>query len=97
MPDGSVIYAVDKVREIRQASGSRLEIRFLKADFEKERLPLPPLDGILMANLLHYVFDKKSLLQKLRGNLKPGGRSEGRHTEAFWQQEFETCYRWFLN
>jgi ubiquinone/menaquinone biosynthesis C-methylase UbiE len=74
LPDGSVIYAVDKVQEMQQASGSRLEIRFVKADFEKDSLPLPPLDCILMANSLHYVFDKKSLLQKLRGNLKPGGR-----------------------
>lgn len=26
-----------------------------------------------------------------------GIRSGERHEEAFWQREFETCYRWFLN
>lgn len=26
-----------------------------------------------------------------------GIRDGGRHEEAFWQREFETCYRWFLN
>jgi len=26
-----------------------------------------------------------------------GIRSHGKHDEAFWQQEFETCYRWMMN
>lgn len=26
-----------------------------------------------------------------------GVRNQGKHDEAFWQQEFEVCYRWFLN
>jgi len=26
-----------------------------------------------------------------------GIRTQGRHEEVFWQKEFETCYKWFLN
>jgi trans-aconitate methyltransferase len=37
-------------------------------------LGLPPLDGILAANLLHFVRDQAGLLQRLRTELRPGGR-----------------------
>jgi trans-aconitate methyltransferase len=37
-------------------------------------LGLPPLDGILAANLLHFVRDQSGLLQRLRTELRPGGR-----------------------
>jgi len=40
-----------------------------------EQLPaLPPLDGILMANLLHFIRDQAALLRRLVPLLKPGGR-----------------------
>lgn len=37
-------------------------------------LGLPPLDGILAANLLHFVRDQAGLLRRLRAALRPGGR-----------------------
>jgi ubiquinone/menaquinone biosynthesis C-methylase UbiE len=37
-------------------------------------LDLPPLDGILAANLLHFISDQAGLLGRLRGLLRPGGR-----------------------
>ena len=40
------------------------------ADFTKA-LPLPQLDGIVMANSLHFVRDKVPLLTRLRGRLRP--------------------------
>jgi ubiquinone/menaquinone biosynthesis C-methylase UbiE len=37
-------------------------------------LGLPPLDGILAANLLHFVRDQAGLLGRLHAALRPGGR-----------------------
>ena len=37
-------------------------------------LDLPPLDGAVMANVLHFFRDKAAVLRTVRGYLKPGGR-----------------------
>lgn len=49
------------------------KLRYLTADFTRP-LDLPPLDGIVMANSLHYVKQKDVMLQLVRNYLKPGGR-----------------------
>ncbi|HKW77722.1 MAG TPA: class I SAM-dependent methyltransferase [Candidatus Limnocylindria bacterium] len=76
LPPGSVIYAVDKDRgalaELEASSprgGVRIEPR--RGDFTKE-LGLPPLDGIVMANSLHFVKDKAPVLAQVRAMLRPG-------------------------
>jgi hypothetical protein len=43
----------------------------ITADFEKDNIDLHDLDGILMANSLHYIKDKTALLKKLRTYLQP--------------------------
>src|SRR6476469_9040002 len=47
-------------------------VHFLRADFSKT-LELPPLDGVVMANALHYFRDKEGVLKKVHGYLKPKG------------------------
>jgi ubiquinone/menaquinone biosynthesis C-methylase UbiE len=46
----------------------RLDIEgvdFIRADFDKDELQLEELDGILIANALHYVVDKAALITRL--------------------------------
>jgi hypothetical protein len=40
-------------------------VDFVKANFEKDELHLAGLDGILLANAIHYVSDKERLIKKL--------------------------------
>lgn len=56
-----------------QARFPRVSVQYVAADFTR-LLDLPPLDGLLMANSLHFVAGKPSLLPGLIGYLKPGGR-----------------------
>ncbi len=74
------IYSVDRdqgaLREQEKALRARfpaVRVRYLVADFSK-RLEMPPLDGVVMANSLHYQREKGPVLQLVRGYLKPGGR-----------------------
>jgi ubiquinone/menaquinone biosynthesis C-methylase UbiE len=70
--EGGTVYAVDRdVRGLRKSFvGAKVEV--IEADFTGLKLPL--LDGLLLANALHFVRDQRALLQRLRGCLRPGGR-----------------------
>ncbi len=48
-------------------------IHFIHADFTQP-LDLPPLDGIVVANAIHFYRDKERLLRQFRTFLKPEGR-----------------------
>lgn len=74
LPEDALIYAIDKdggaLKELALARvrGARIETR--RGDFTKD-LGLGPLDGIVMANSLHFVKDKAPVLARVRGMLKP--------------------------
>ena len=78
---GARIYSIDRDREAllsqeltmrRSFPGTR--VNYIAADFTRP-LDLPTLDGLLMANSLHFIpdRDKAALLKRLRVLFKPGG------------------------
>jgi len=68
LEQGSKIAAVDKdasaLKKVNVVSGIILEK--INVDFINDDLHLRNLDGILMANALHFVKDKKTFIQSLR-------------------------------
>ena len=76
LKSGSTIYAVDKdAKALDQipVTENGVKIEKYKADFVKQELNLMNIDGILMANSLHYAEDKVSFIKKAKNWLKPGG------------------------
>ena len=76
---GARIYSVDRDRRALREQEAALRANFpsvavdyLEADFTR-KLTLPPLDGILMANSLHFVREKAPVLAQLRSYLRPAG------------------------
>lgn len=77
----ATIYAVDKdrgaLRRLQAAHRSRFPSTTglipLQQDFTHP-LDLPPLDGIVMANSLHYFKDQERVLRHVLGFLKTNGR-----------------------
>jgi len=76
------IYSVDKDRGALQEQAKVMSARFpentvhyVMADFS-DPLESPLLDGIVMANSLHFIRDrqKPAVLQRIKGYLKPNGR-----------------------
>lgn len=70
--EDSTIHAIDK-----RAPSAKLDdprITQVRLDFEHDELNLSNLDGIMMANSLHFVESKSSLLSKLIACLKGDGR-----------------------
>ena len=76
----STIYAVDSDRaslrdlesNYRTCFNTTRNLILLKDDFTLD-LSLPPLDGIVMANSLHFFKDKEKILRHVHGYLKPKG------------------------
>lgn len=75
------IYAVDKdkssLRQLEQDHqlrfGSKDNLHIHVGDFSQAN-DLPPLDGIIAANSLHYFKDKVNILKHIRSFLKLGGK-----------------------
>jgi SAM-dependent methyltransferase len=77
---GGTIFSVDRdpgaLREQARTLHARfpgVTVHYRAADFTRP-LDLPPLDGAVLANSLHFVADKEPVIQLLRRCLRPGGR-----------------------
>lgn len=77
---GGHVYAVDAdARAVRALGAWTAEahggpaVTVLQADISQP-LALPPLDGVLMANVLHFIQDPEAVLPRIAAGLRPGGR-----------------------
>jgi ubiquinone/menaquinone biosynthesis C-methylase UbiE len=68
--DGSALRQQEKAMQTHFATTT---VHYMAADFTR-KLALPALDGIVMANSLHFVRGKEPVLQLVRSYLRPGGR-----------------------
>jgi precorrin-6B methylase 2 len=74
------IYAIEKDRTSLNQLGQAYRARFgdshnlnlIAGDFSRT-LDIPPLDGIVMANSLHFFKDKEKILRHVSSYLKPNG------------------------
>lgn len=81
---GSTIYAWDKGNTSLSPlpNPQQIHIKPGRLDFLEAELPVSGLDGILMANSLHYVRDKPAFIDKVNTHLQENG--------AFLIVEYET-------
>jgi ubiquinone/menaquinone biosynthesis C-methylase UbiE len=68
--DGSALQAQEKQMRARFP---KVHVQYLKASFTRP-LELPPLDGLIAANTLHFLLDKEPVLDLFFTYLKPTGR-----------------------
>jgi SAM-dependent methyltransferase len=75
-PGGRVV-AVDAddaaLGAVRRWARPDAGVETLRGDFTRP-LPLPPLDGVVMANALHFASDAAAVLSLIASYLRPGGR-----------------------
>lgn len=78
--DEGTIYSVDQANRALKEQEATMRARFpavtvhtVNADFTRP-LDLPKLDGVVMANSLHFHRHKDPIAQRVGGYLKPGGR-----------------------
>jgi ubiquinone/menaquinone biosynthesis C-methylase UbiE len=65
LPAGSSIICIDKDQQQIKPEYNGVNLQFIKANIEQIELPL--LDGILMANSLHYIKNQEAFIQRLKG------------------------------
>jgi ubiquinone/menaquinone biosynthesis C-methylase UbiE len=67
------VHALERQRRAMVERFPDSQVSYLQADFSRP-LELPPLDGVIMANSLHFMRRKEPVLELVRRYLRPGGR-----------------------
>jgi len=76
---GNTIHVVDKDRRALKANQQSIKNQFPGVEVEAVQknftrpFTLPPLDGLIMANALHFVRHKEPVVMALKEFLRPGG------------------------
>jgi trans-aconitate methyltransferase len=73
LQEGSVIHAVDRVKQKIGPLPEGRVVHFHQLDFDGTTLPFRNLDGVLMANSFHFVKDKVKCLTRLKQHLVSTG------------------------
>jgi SAM-dependent methyltransferase len=73
---GSVIHAVDKElsADLKIPVPAGIQVKTQELDFVKEALPFEQLDGIVMANALHYVKEQSAFVERIGRCLRADGK-----------------------
>ena len=77
LASGSVIHAMDvDALALRTIPAEHRGVRIIThcGDFMKQPWPFADLDGVLMANSLHYVDDQAAFIRECEARMKPRGR-----------------------
>lgn len=68
----SLITAIDRNFQKLKTIHHNIKIDFIKANFENDELPVSNLNGMLLANALHFVEEKTTLIQRLEKHFIKG-------------------------
>jgi SAM-dependent methyltransferase len=74
LPPNSTVIAVDKAAQQLKPQVNDVRIEFRQFDFSSDFESMPQVDGVLIANALHYVREKKALLGRIHNCLRGHGR-----------------------
>jgi ubiquinone/menaquinone biosynthesis C-methylase UbiE len=77
LPAGSTIYAMDQDKAAINSivlQSPNITLKTAAIDFVKNELNIIPLNGMIMANALHFVRDKKAFMEKIKRSLIPSGK-----------------------
>ena len=77
LPAGSFIYAIDQETKALNSitlPAKEITLKKVRIDFVNDPIEVDPLDGLLMANALHFVSDKIAFMTRIRKILKPSAR-----------------------
>jgi trans-aconitate methyltransferase len=91
LPAHSTIHAVDVNKTaLNKIPDQYNGVKVMKehCDFINDPLTVPPLDGILMANALHFVKEKKSFIKKIEGLMHSGSQV------IIVEYDMTTCNQW---